>query len=262
MSTEDNSSYNDISIFDIDTQRFYSIQFWIFLFLIIPSIICSLFSLYHFLRDRILRQALNNHIIIVLLLINLFYEYTDMSLFIHYFRCFQSFSPTSTFRLIWGYIDWAFYALQLILYDWITIEKHILIFHDHLLSTARKRIFVYYLPPIIITIYCLLYYAMVFFASQCENNFDNLTIPSCFPCAYENNVRNNSSLNTTYSHYSYFECYSSVSCFMAKISCTSTDSLATISKDDNTSVIYFKSLSNFSISLLSYNYSSPMWHAI
>jgi len=113
-----------------------------------------------------------------------------MSLFIHYFRCFQSFSPTSTFRLIWGYLDWAFYALQLILYDWITIEKHILIFHDHLLSTARKRIFVHYLPPIIITIYCLLYYAIVFFASQCENNFDNLTIPSCFPCTYENNVLN------------------------------------------------------------------------
>jgi uncharacterized membrane protein YfcA len=72
MSTQDNSSY-------IDLQQFYYIQYWIFLVLIIPSIICSLFGIYHFLRERTLRQVLNNHIVILLLIINLFYELTDVS---------------------------------------------------------------------------------------------------------------------------------------------------------------------------------------
>src|ERR1700727_1396068 len=102
MSSIDNSSSNDdISLFDIATQRLYYAEFWVFLLLIIPSMICSFFGLYHFLRDRNLRQALNNHIIIVLLIINLFYQFTDMVWSIHYFRCFETFVPTPIFRLIW-----------------------------------------------------------------------------------------------------------------------------------------------------------------
>jgi len=40
---------------------------------------------------------------------------------------------------------------------------------------------------------------------------------------------------------------------MGEISCSSTNLLTTISKDDNTSVIYFKYLSDISISLYTYN---------
>ncbi|CAF1086811.1 unnamed protein product [Adineta steineri] len=102
------TSNDDTSLFDIGTQQSYAIQFWIFLFLIIPSIISALFALYHLLRERALRQALHNHIIIILIIINLFYQMTDMCFFIHYFRTYQSFMPTPTFRLFWGYIDWSF----------------------------------------------------------------------------------------------------------------------------------------------------------
>jgi hypothetical protein len=91
MSTGDNNTSNDVSLFDIDTQQLYLTQFWIFLLLIIPSIICSLFGLYHFLMDRTLRQALNNHIIILLLCIDLFYNFTDMSLLTRD-KCWEIFS--------------------------------------------------------------------------------------------------------------------------------------------------------------------------
>ncbi|CAF1086772.1 unnamed protein product [Adineta steineri] len=182
MSDTNITSNDDTSLFDIGTQQSYAIQFWIFLFLLIPSMISGLFALYHLLRERALRQALHNHIIIILLLINLFYQMTDMCLFIYYFRSYQSFIPSPIFRLIWGYLDWAFFAVQLFLYTWVTIERHILIFHDHLLSTRKKRFFIHYLPPAIITIYALLYYAVVFFVPPCENTFDNIITPSFYPC--------------------------------------------------------------------------------
>ncbi|CAF1078748.1 unnamed protein product [Adineta steineri] len=182
------TSNDDTSLFDIGTQQSYAIQFWIFLFLIIPSMIFAFFALYHLLRERALRQALHNHIIIILLIINLFYQMTDMCFFIHYFRTYQSFMPTPTFRLFWGYIDWSIYAVQSFLYAWVTIERHILIFHDHLLSTRKKRLFIHYLPPVIITIYPLLYYAIVHFVPTCENTFDNLTTPGFFPCQFSDAV--------------------------------------------------------------------------
>ncbi|CAF1086753.1 unnamed protein product [Adineta steineri] len=188
MSDTNITSDDDTSLFDIDTQQFYATQFWIFLFLLIPSMISALFALYHLLRERALRQALHNHIIIILLIINLFYQMTDMCFFIHYFRTYQSFMPTPTFRLFWGYIDWSIYGVQFFLYAWVTIERHILIFHDHLLSTRKKRFFIHYLPPVIITIYPLLYYAIVHFVPTCENTFDNLTTPGFFPCQFSDVV--------------------------------------------------------------------------
>ncbi|CAF2941198.1 unnamed protein product [Rotaria sp. Silwood2] len=74
------------------------------------------------------------------------------------------------------------------LYAWATIERHILIFHNGLMSTRTKVIFVHYLPPIIIIVYCLVYYTTIFFVVECENNFDSTVIPSFYPCASENNA--------------------------------------------------------------------------
>ncbi|CAF1339237.1 unnamed protein product [Adineta steineri] len=48
--------------------------------------------------------------------------------------------------------------------------------------------FIHYFPPIIIFIYCLLYYTIIFFASQCKDSIDDITGPSLFHCAYENNT--------------------------------------------------------------------------
>ncbi len=42
----------------------------IFEITLIPSIVCSLLIFYHFARSRELRQRLNNHAILILLLIN------------------------------------------------------------------------------------------------------------------------------------------------------------------------------------------------
>lgn len=184
---QNNASYNT-AIFSDDQEQYYRIQFWIFLVLIIPAITCSIFGLYHLLFDRNLRKSLHNHVLIVLLTINLFYHLTDMFWFIHYFRTFRTFSVSPTFRLVWGYIDWTFFVMQYALYAWITIERHILIFHHQLLSTIKRRLLIHYLPPVLISIYCIVYYAVVIFISTCKNNFDNISTPSFVPCSYENNV--------------------------------------------------------------------------
>ena len=55
----------------LDTPLNRSIVFGILLTLMIPSIICSLFILYHFARSRELLKRLNNHVILALLTINL-----------------------------------------------------------------------------------------------------------------------------------------------------------------------------------------------
>ncbi|CAF0989538.1 unnamed protein product [Adineta ricciae] len=187
MSTNtDNHSTVNVRSLAISMSDFYSILFSIYLLLIIPSISCSLFALYHFLYDRNLRQALHNHIIIVLLILNLIYELTVMICMIHYFRNFQTFPPSVTFHVIYGYFDWTFYIVESILYAWVTIERHVLIFHDKLIATKTKRILIHYFPPVFIIVYCFVYHGIVFFFWPCANN--NKTISSIFftPCAFQN----------------------------------------------------------------------------
>ncbi|CAF4202385.1 unnamed protein product, partial [Adineta steineri] len=103
MSTVDNSSNEDLSIFDVDTQQFYSTQFWVFLLLIIPSLVGCLFALYHLLLNRHLRLELHNYAMLLLIIINLFYSLTNISCVIHYFRTFETFIIAPVLRLIWGY---------------------------------------------------------------------------------------------------------------------------------------------------------------
>ncbi len=56
---------------NLDTPLGRSIIFATLVTLMIPSVICSLLILYHFIRSRELLKRLSNHVVLVLLFINL-----------------------------------------------------------------------------------------------------------------------------------------------------------------------------------------------
>jgi hypothetical protein len=159
-----------------------AIKFWLYLVFLIPSLICSLFSLCYLLLHRTLRHALNNHAIIIVLFIGLIYEVTIYPWMLHYYHYRGVWQRTEIFCTFWTFIDWGLYYTQTILFAWATIERHILIFHDGWLSTKKKRFFIHYLPLIVLTLYCLIYYIIVDFFPPCKNYFDDfymLCVDSC-----------------------------------------------------------------------------------
>jgi hypothetical protein len=153
-----------------------SIRFWLYLIPNILSILCSLFVLFHLLFNRILRQALNNHVIIILLFIGLTYELTSVPLMLYYYRFSSTWKLTFSFAHFWTFIDYLSYATQLIGFAWATIERHILIFHNQWVSTRKKRFFVHYFPLMTLFTYLLTYYFVLIFFPFCED----LIIPSPF----------------------------------------------------------------------------------
>lgn len=136
------------------------VRFWIYLIPNIMSIFASFFALYHLVFDRPLLQALNNHIIIILLSIGLIYEMTSVPLMLYWFMHGEAWinTLTYTFAHFWTFIDYFCYSSQLIGFAWASIERHILIFHNQWVATAKKRFFVHYLPLIIYLVYCITYY--------------------------------------------------------------------------------------------------------
>lgn len=171
---------------DTDQELYYYIQFWIFLILSLMNIPCSIAVIYHYITCRDQRYALHNYTTLIILLINLFYQFTDIVFYLHFFRTYEFLSNTHTFRLIWGYIDWTFFTVQVLLFAWSTIERHILIFHDRLVSTKVKRFFFHHLPLVSILLYCFIYYTVVIFASNCENIDPNDRSSSFYPCGFQN----------------------------------------------------------------------------
>jgi hypothetical protein len=165
-----------------------TVKFWFYLVFLIPSIVCSLFVLYYLLFDRILRRALNNHVVIVLLFICLACQVTVYPWKLYYLNSYTTSYPTFTFCVIWGFIDWGFFVTQAILFAWTSIERHILIFHDRWVSTRKKRFFIHYLPPVLLIFYCFIFYSIIFFFPPCENLIASLSSPCIHVCLYDKRV--------------------------------------------------------------------------
>ena len=143
-------------------------RFWIYLFPNILSLLCSFFVLFHLLFNRALRQALNNHIIIILIFIGLIYELTSVPLMLYWFRFSDIWRLTLNLCHFLTFIDYFCYTTQLVGFAWAAIERHILIFHNHWVSTKKTRFYVHYLPLIALMLYCTTYYFVFIVFPFCE----------------------------------------------------------------------------------------------
>jgi hypothetical protein len=85
--------------------------------------------------------------------------------------------------LLWWLADYSFYIGGIILMFWLSVERHILIFHDRLVANRRGRFLFHYLPLIILVTYILLFYIIVIFFLPCDNIYV-YSVPVCgaSPC--------------------------------------------------------------------------------
>jgi len=162
------------------------VQFWTILVFEIPSLSCTIYLLYYLLFNKRLRQALNNHIIIILLFLVFLVEVIDNPLyldaFLHNGR--NSFHSSRLICYIWLFVDYGVYGAITVFLAWASFERHILIFHyNQLLGTKLKRIIFHYIPLGILSIYMIGFYIGVIVFPPCENIFD-YTIEACgaSPC--------------------------------------------------------------------------------
>lgn len=158
------------------------IKFWILLIILIPSICLTFFVLVHLLIDRTLRNGLHNHVIIVLLFIGFFCQLTNYPWMLYYYNKSDGWDRSPSFCLAAVFIDWAFYVTQTILFAWATIERHVLIFHERILGSKRRRFLLHYLPLIVLLLYCMIYYTNVIIFPPCENISDPTSLQCIIMC--------------------------------------------------------------------------------
>ncbi|CAF5083887.1 unnamed protein product [Rotaria sp. Silwood1] len=114
------------------------IQLWAMIFVNIVSILCSFFHFYHLMSKRPLREALNNHPMIVLICTIFFIQLIDVPFYINYLRLGYVWPETSLFCIIWWNIDTVSFEITLFVIAEASLSRYILIFHEKLLSTRKK----------------------------------------------------------------------------------------------------------------------------
>ena len=187
MSNTSNNSDDDLSDELLEIQIPRIAQFWMYVVSDALSISCILFILYHILFDRTLRSALHNHVIVLVLIVDLIYELTDIPWIMHYYRFGQPWLQSDMFSRVWAFTDYGLYGTQIILFAWATLERHILIFHDRWVMTKRRCFLVHYLPLIVLPIYSTIYYVIGSFFMPCDGIYSYSFVSGVpMPCLYSN----------------------------------------------------------------------------
>ena len=137
------------------------------------SFFAYLFVGYHLLSSpRNLRITLGTHVIVVLLLLNFVQLTLDMPLALQYLKTSVVRPSADIVCNTWMFFDSFTYYLSLLLMAWASFERHLLIFHSHLLNTRRRRIYLHYAPILGLFLYALIYYVFVDYFYPCVNTFD------------------------------------------------------------------------------------------
>lgn len=167
----------------------HKVRFWYFLCFDVLSVSCAILTLYFLVTDRVLRRALNNHVYIVLLSIVIVYEVVDIPFFLRNTFYETPWQASNDFYLFWAFSDYLLFVLQIELFAWSTVERHILVFHESWVGTSKKRFFFHYFPIIVIIIYNIVFYIIVYYGVSCDNSFDDFLHGSIYvPCTFDQTI--------------------------------------------------------------------------
>ncbi|CAF1332442.1 unnamed protein product [Didymodactylos carnosus] len=134
----------------------------------IPAILCSIFCLYHFLWTRELRHGIHNHAIICLLICSLLAIATELPIAEQFLVYGIVYPSTRSFCLFWNYWNFTLNNGNIFIMAWMSIERHLLIFHSNLYRTSRGRLLYHFVPLLSAVVYsplCML--ALAFY--PCTN---------------------------------------------------------------------------------------------
>ncbi|UJR17109.1 hypothetical protein I4U23_004005 [Adineta vaga] len=159
-----------------------NIKFGLFVILEPPALICNFILVYSLLTNRILRQTLHYHGILVLLLLTLLTNLIELPRIIHYLHVGLVIPQTNINCLIWQWCDYLLFSTINMIMLWISIERHLLIFHINLYNTVKYRFIFHYLPYISIIVYLILFYTIAIFIYPCTYEFDFTKSLCGFPC--------------------------------------------------------------------------------
>lgn len=173
------SSISNMSVNVSDNIRYIIMQIFY-----IPSLICSIFTLIHFLFNRNLRSNLHNHILLALLIISTCDLLFNHPFTLNYLRIGQVMPSTDSMCRFWNFLNAICNTSTYFTIAWSSIERYFLIFYSSLYSTQRRRILFHYIPLFLTScIYPLIINITIMFIYPCQNRFNMISLYCGYTCS-------------------------------------------------------------------------------
>ena len=116
----------------------YSIKFAVLLALHIPSSIASSISLIYIVLTPAFRSKVHDRSMCVLLVINFIQIMSDLPMTINFFRTRGIVQPASSAYCFWWiWFELSLNGISIDLMTWISIERHLLVFHSNFIRVMR-----------------------------------------------------------------------------------------------------------------------------
>ena len=132
----------------------------------------AIYILCRLLHSRQFRSSLSNQSIIALLLDAFVQITSELPITLDYLVHGYVRIHTDAFCRFWVWYNFSLQSSNLLLMSWISIERHILIFHFELLRTSRGKMIYHFLPLIVCVVYVPLFYFICVVLYPCVNSFD------------------------------------------------------------------------------------------
>ncbi|CAM4969683.1 unnamed protein product [Rotaria socialis] len=184
---DNNQSLNNTNISLAITEISLSLnaRFWILLLFDIPSVACACFVLFCILVDRKLRSSIKNHALVIILLLGIGSQLIDVPFYLNFVVHSSVIPAKPSTCLLWWFVNIGMYDGGVIFMAWTAFERHIIVFHEHWISTRKRRIIIHYFPMLFLILYIFIYYIYAIYYFPCENTYD-YTLPVCSgPPCYE-----------------------------------------------------------------------------
>ncbi|CAF1570228.1 unnamed protein product [Adineta steineri] len=158
----------------------------VMLILEIPSIVLSILILIYFGMYREARSELRNHGWFILLIVNFFQLIINLPMPLSYYYLNKISPATNAYCVWWTWCEYSLNSIGLFLMAWISIERHIIVFHSHTMLEKRWKKWIFHFIPLI---FCLIWPPLFFFvfvviSPFCTTEWDFNTVLCGSPCYF------------------------------------------------------------------------------
>jgi len=164
-------------------------KFILMLIFEISAIILSIMIFVYFSTNRQARSKPKNHGWLVLLIWNFFQLVIDLPMPMSYYHAESVWPATNAYCVWWTWCEYSLNSGGLFLMAWISIERHLLIFHSHAILQRRwKKWAFHYLPIVLCLTWTPIFYLVIIVINPlCDDVWDFNLVICGSPCYYSLN---------------------------------------------------------------------------
>ena len=157
----------------------YRVKFTFLLLFQIPSIVLSLLIFTFFVTHRALLHVRQNQALLLLLSVNFLQVTCDLPMVIHFYHLGRIIPSSSAYCTWWTFLEYTLNAMGEFLMATISVQRHLLVFHAHLLNHRLKCLFVHDLPLVLCLLYPTVLYVIIVIFYPCDETHWDFSSNAC-----------------------------------------------------------------------------------